>query len=279
MMNIQVFQKNLPAPTHIDISYPRDNRHIVITWNEVKNPDKNLLSKEIKKVYYNIYKGFTQNGIFYKLNNQPLTTNRYEDYSVSKNPQIQNWYKVSTVYQTEEEYIEGKLSLPTCFQVHNTDRWFLKMNERSLWILKNTGMLFDLYTRKLDGERCPRCFDDIRGRAGTSDCPVCYGTGYVGGYDPAYQLYIRLKPAQASLDVTPNQMLTYNQPCGAWTISDTQIKNRDVLISPTGTIYQVINSMTNQAGGYLFHQELNLKPYDVNDPIYDMKRTTLYPRL
>ena len=98
MMNIQVFQKNLPAPTHIDISYPRDNRHIVITWNEVKNPDKNLLNKEIKKVYYNIYKGFTQNGIFYKLNNQPLTTNRYEDYSVSKNPQIQNWYKVSTVY-------------------------------------------------------------------------------------------------------------------------------------------------------------------------------------
>lgn len=81
------------------------------------------------------------------------------------------------------------------------------------------------------------------------------------------------------MDVTPNQMMVYKKPCGAWTISDTQIQNRDVLISPTGTIYQVINSMINQAGGYLFHQELNLKPYDPNDPIYDMKRTTLYPRL
>lgn len=266
-------------PVHIDISYPRDNSHIIITWNEVKNPDKNVLNKKITKVCYNIYKGLSQNGIFYKLNSEPLPSNRYEDYDVSRNPNVQNWYKVSTVYEAEGTYIEGQLSMPRCFQVHNTDRWFMKMNERSLWVLKNTGQLFDLYTRKYEGERCPQCFDAIRGRSGTPDCPICYGTGYVGGYDPAFQLYIRLKPAQTSMDFTPNQMLVQNQSPGAWTISDTQIMNRDVLISPTGTIYQVINSMTNQAGGFLFHQELNLKPYDPNDPIYGMKRTTLYPRL
>lgn len=277
-MNIETFQRDLPPPTHIDISYPRDNRHIIVTWNEVKNPDKHILNKKIISVNYNVYKGLTQNGIFYKLNNQPLTTNRFEDYDVSRNPQVQNWYKVSTVYKSEDTYIEGTLSQPVCFQVHNTDRWFLKMNERNLWILKNTGMLFDLYTRKYDGERCPQCYDPIRGRAGSNDCAICYGTGFVGGYDPAFQLYVRLKPAQQSLDVS-NQMYVNNTSPGAWTISDTQIKNRDILISPVGTIYQVINSMINQAGGYLFHQEMNLKVYDPNDAIYDMKRTTLYPRL
>jgi hypothetical protein len=55
--------------------------------------------------------------------------------------------------------------------------------------------------------------------------------------------------------------------------------NRDILISPTGTIYQVTASMINQAGGYLFHQELKLKAFDMKDPIYNMKRTTLYPNL
>ena len=221
----------------------------------------------------------TQNGIFYKLNNEPLKTNRYEDIEVSRNPQVQNWYKVSTVYESEDNtYIEGKLSFPVCFQVKNTDRWFFKINERNLWILKNTGMLFDLYTRKYDGERCHQCYDPIRGRAGTIDCHVCYGTGFVGGYDPAFQLYVRLKPAQQSLEVSMQMYVNENAP-GAWTITDTQVKNRDVLISPVGTIYQVVNSMVNQAGGYLFHQEMNLKPYDLKDPIYEMKRTTLYPRL
>ena len=276
-MNIEL-KKSLMPPTHIDISYPRDNSHIVVTWNEVKKP-KGVSKNDNSAIKYNVYKGLTQNGIFYKINGKPLNSNRFEDYDLSRNPNVQNWYKVSTVYENEGELVEGALSQPRCFQVRNTDRWFMKMNERNLWILKNTGMLFDLYTRKYDGERCPRCFDEIRGRAGTPDCAICYGTGYVGGYDPAYQLYVRLKPFQTSMDVTPNQMMIQNAPTGAWTISDTKIMNRDILISPTGTMYQVINSMINQAGGYLFHQELNLKPFDPNDPIYMMKRTTLYPRL
>src|SRR5574344_64974 len=277
-MNIQVFQKDVLPPNNIIISYPRDNTHIIVTWDEARNPDKNVLNKEIKKVCYNIYKGLTQNGIFYKLNNNPLPTNRFEDYDISRNPNVANWYKVSTVYETDGDLVEGALSKPACFQVHNTDRWFFKMNERNLWILKNTGMLFDLYTRKYDGEICPQCYDPIRGRAGTQDCDVCYGTGFVGGYDPAYQLYIRLKPIEKSLTVSDQMYVNENSP-GAWTISNTKIMNRDILISPTGTIYQVTASMINQAGGYLFHQELKLKSFDMKDPIYNMKRTTLYPNL
>lgn len=277
-MNLQVFQKTILPPNNVIISYPRDNTHIIVTWDEARNPDKNVLNKDIKHICYNVYKGLTQNGIFYKMNNKPLETNRFEDYDVSRNPNVANWYKVSTVYESEGVYIEGELSHPTCFQVHNTDRWFFKMNERSLWILKNTGMLFDLYTRKYDGERCPRCFNEIRGRAGSQDCDICYGTGFVSGYDPAYQLYVRLKPTETALGVSPQMYVQENSP-GAWTISNTQIKNRDLLISPTGVIYHVISSMTNQAGGYLFHQELKLKAIDYNDPLYQMKRTTLYPNL
>lgn len=277
-MNIQVFKKNLLPPQNVIISYPRDNSHIVVTWDEVRNPDKHVLNKEIKNIYYNLYKGISQNGIFYQVNAKPLVTNRFEDFDISRNPNVANWYKVSAVYESDGDFIEGALSRPTCFQVHNTDRWFFKMNERSLWILKNTGMLFDLYTRKNDGEHCTQCYDEIRGRAGTQDCPVCYGTGYVGGYDPAFQLYVRLKPVETSMGISTQMLVQDNSP-GAWTISNTKIMNRDILISPTGTIYQVTASMINQAGGYLFHQELKLKAFDMKDPIYNMKRTTLYPNL
>ena len=276
-MDFQLYQKNLIPPKHLTISYPRDNTHIIITWNEVRNPDKYMSVKTVNKVYYNVYKGLSRNGIFYKLNNAPIATNRFEDYDMARNPNIQNWYKVSAVYEDENgQQIEGALSEPQCFEVRNTDKWFYKINERNLWILKNTGMLFDLYTRKYDGEHCPRCYDEIRGRAGTLDCDICYGTGYVGGYDPAYQLYVRLKPIEQALNVS-TQMYTFENSPGAWTITTTKIMNRDVLISPTGTIYQVVASMINQAAGYLFHTELKLKACDLKDPIYQMKRTPLYP--
>ena len=51
-MNIQVFKKNLLPPQNVIISYPRDNSHIVVTWDEVRNPDKHVLNKEIKKALY-----------------------------------------------------------------------------------------------------------------------------------------------------------------------------------------------------------------------------------
>ena len=138
-MDINIFQRKILPPKNILISYPRGNLHIIITWDECRNSDKNIVNKQIKKICYNIYKGYTQNGIFYKLNNEPLSSNRFEDYDISKNPNIENWYKVSAVYQLDDSYIEGELSLPACYQVHNTDKWFFKINERNLWILKNTG--------------------------------------------------------------------------------------------------------------------------------------------
>jgi len=278
-MNININQRKLPPPSNVIISYPRDNSHIIVTWDDVRNPDKYIVDGEIKNIYYNIYKGLSQNGIFYKMNQDNLTSNKYEDHDVNANPNISNWYKVSTTYLSKDDkFIEGNLSLPCCYMVHNTDKWFLKINERNLWILKNTGQLYDLYTRKYDGEHCERCYDEIRGRSGTNDCPVCYGTGFVGGYDPAFQIYLRLKPAENSLGIS-NQQFVYEDSPGAWTILNTKLMNRDILIGPTGKIYHVLSSMINQAGGYLFHQELRLKAIDMRDPLYSMKRTTLYPSL
>lgn len=275
-MNIDIFQKKLPPPIDVWTSYPRDNSHIVVTWSEARNPDRGVVNGVVKRVCYNVYKGMSSNGIFVVVNEQPLLTNRYEDHDVSRNPNVVNWYKVSTVYETSGGWVEGDQSKAVCFEVHNTDRWFQKINERNLWILKNTGMLFDLYTRRYAGELCKRCYDDVRGRAGAPDCPQCFGTGFVGGYDPAFQLYVRLKPTENALGVSTQMYVNENAP-GAWTISPTKLMNRDLLISPTGVIYHVLSSMINQAGGYLFHQELKLKALDPNDPLYMMKRSTLYP--
>ena len=279
VMDIQLNVRRLLAPNNIQISYPKIQGNSVITWNMVRNPDESKEDKEILEVKYNVYRGISTNGIFYKQNLNPLDNNRYEDKTLGKNPNTVYWYKVSTVYLNKDnKWVEGPLSAPVIYRVNNTNKWFNKINERNLWILKNTGQLFDLYTRKMDGKKCPKCYDKVRGRASDHMCTICYGTGVEGGYEPMFQLYVRQKPATQSLDIG-NAGFQLNHSPGAWTISTVELKNRDILINPQGKIFQVTSSHINQAAGYLFHQELQLKEYDVTDPIYRLKRKTLYPNL
>lgn len=259
--------EKLQAPVNIIISYMKINRSCKITWNQVSSP---------KKVYYNIYKGYSPNGIFYKQNKEPLEYNSFEDRSVSINPNTTNWYKVSTLYKEDDKYIEGPLSSPVKYEVLNTNKWFNKINERNMWILKNTGQLFDLYIYKTEGEKCPKCYDKIRGRGSDPNCNICYGTGIDGGYEPIYQLYVRQKPATSSLDLTNSGLQINNSP-GAWTISDITLRNRDLLINPQGIIFEIISTNINHAAGYYFHQELQMKEIPPTHPLYNMHRKSLYP--
>jgi hypothetical protein len=278
-MDLKISQKKLPAPVNINISFPKRQGESLITWDVVRNPDDSNIMGGIIKVKYNIYRGISSNGIFYKMNPQPLDTNMFEDNNVGKNPNTTYWYKVCAVaIYLNGQTAEGHYSSPYLYRVNNTNRWFKKMNERNLWILKNTGQLFDLYTRKYEGNHCPKCYDKVRSQSYMKDCTVCFGTGFEGGYEPMMQLYVRLKPAETSLDITP-EAYTYKNIPGAWTISTVEIKNRDLLIGPDGTIYSVLSSFVNQAAGYLFHQELKLKEIDPLDPLYKIRRASLSPNL
>jgi len=272
-MDIFLNLPKLPPPSNIIISYPKHIGNSLITWDEVTNPGLG----EVVSISYNVYRGLSVGGIFYKLNKNPLNNNVFEDKTSSKNPNTQYWYKISTIYlHTNGKMIEGTISNPVTYQVLNTNRWFQKMNDRNLWILKNDAELYDLYTYKTEGLPCPKCYDTIRGASTTPNCDVCIGTGIINGYEPTFQLYIRRKFNQTDLALA-NAGFRLNSTPGAWTISTIVLKNRDLIISPQGKFYTILNSTINHAAGYLFHQELQLKELDPNDPLYKIKRATLYP--
>ncbi len=262
----------LPFPKNIIISYTKKQSTCLVTWNPIIKPqDDNLL-----EIGYNVYRSTSVNGIFYKLNDRVLVSNAFEDSTRGNHPNTSYWYKISSVYiDTNAEFFEGEVSPPVTYKVNNTNRWFGKMNERNMWILKNTGMLFDLYTFKTEGERC-ECYSEQHGNASNSNCQICFGTGIKGGYEPRVQLYVRQKPAQQSLDITTGGLRINNSP-GAWTISDIHIKNRDILINPQGQIFQVTSININHAAGVYFHQELQMKELPPSDVLYNMTREVLTP--
>ena len=267
-MDIILAEKRLPPPTDIRIGYTKAQGQCLITWNNLAGTDE--------KVFYNIYRGISHNGIFYKQNLQPIAINKFIDYNLGKHPNITYWYKVSSCYYLNGQLIEGKPSSPVQYSINNMNRWFNKMNERNMWILKMDGLLFDLYTRKYEGERCPDCYSETRGRAGQNSCTTCFGTGFVGGYSPQVQLYVRLAPVEEAVQIN-TEGYQYQRVPSAWTITPIHIRNRDILISPEGSIFSVTASYINQAAGYYFHQDLKLRILEPNDPLYQMKRYTLKP--
>ena len=268
-MDIQIKRLKLLPPKNIRIIYTNLKNDANITWDKVIYNDY--------KIAYNIYRGTISNGIFYKLNDKPIENNKYDDRTITNNMNTTYWYKISTLYYDNDKWIESELSNAYIYRVDNTNKWFHKINERNMWILKNTGELFDLYKRKTEGEICS-CYDSERGQAANPNCTECYGTGFIGGYDPIFQIYIRQKPAVNNMDRTA-QGLKVNNNTGAWTICDVQIRDRDILINPQGKMFRVYSCNTNHAAGYYFHQELQMYEVETNDPIYNLKRQTLYPNI
>ena len=64
-----------------------------------------------------------------------------------------------------------------------------------------------LLRRIVYGTPCPACVNPITGDVTTSECAACYGTGYVGGYYPAFPLFVDWKkrpPGNTTTARTPN---------------------------------------------------------------------------
>lgn len=281
-MDLILNERKLPYPNNVTVTNPKNAGHLLIVWDRVINPDEDTVSSTptqvpyVTAVKYNVYRSTSIGGIFYKLNDSPLDQPRFNDANVNRNPNTQYFYKVSTVAVLNDGTTsEGETSPPVMFQTPTMNKWFVKINERNMWILKNTGVLMDFYKRKTEGQRCPKCWNDLRGQ-GDPDCTVCFGVGFVGGYEPMFQIYVRQKPAVQQLELQSQGYVINNTP-GAWTISPVQLMNRDLLINPQGIIFSITSNNTNHAAGYLFHQELTLKELDPTDRRYEIKRHTLYP--
>lgn len=278
-MNFEINKRYLPSPNNINVSCEHTINSLIVTWDRVKNPDENIVDGDIVGVGYNVYRGTSMSGIFYKVNANLVVNSKFEDTKISLNVNTQYFYKVATVaIYRDNSQNEGPISAPAIFMVPTTNKWFKKMNERNMWILKNTGVLMELYTRKTEGPRCEHCYDEYRGQSEDPNCIHCFGTTFDGGYEPMFSLYVRQKSANQAFDLT-NQGYAQNNSPGAWTISKYLIKNRDLLINPYGQIFSVTNANVSHAAGFFFHQELQTKELDRTQVIYQLKRKPIYPEI
>lgn len=86
-----------------------------------------------------------------------------------------------------------------------------------------TGTPSLIYKRKRDGILCTNCFDPIQKKRTVSNCAVCYGTNWIGGF---------YDPVDAYVDFNPNPK---NAQIGQW--GETQTNETRVMLSNFPIIY------------------------------------------
>lgn len=93
--------------------------------------------------------------------------------------------------------------------------------------------------RKSFGERCPDCYDTVRQRVVRSNCEVCYGTTYVGGYDDPEEIFVGFRASpevrqKASFaDLEPSQTV-------CWLANYPDLRPGDLIIEPENRRWNVV---------------------------------------
>jgi hypothetical protein len=107
--------------------------------------------------------------------------------------------------------------------------------QREEMLLETDGEPFVLMRRLWTGIRCS-CFM-LRREHADARCPVCFGVGFVGGFEqfinprrPDGRILIRVDPAAEDLKIGDKDGLTPDYKPSNWTMAFPALKDRDVLI-------------------------------------------------
>lgn len=158
------------------------------------------------------------------------------------------YYRVTTVARRKSDgrIVETRLpdtNVASNLQLDSKDYIWARANDYNQWVLEQAGEKNLFLLRKRSGERCS-CFDGVHGR-GRFDCPECYGTGYVGGYEGPFEAWCTPFEANKSLSHTDPGLaldMTYDL-----TILDPFLLNPgDLMVRRDGQRFEIQN--TNPIG-------------------------------
>jgi len=116
-----------------------------------------------------------------------------------------------------------------------------------------------LLKKKRSGTICS-CFDDVRGRAKTANCEICYGTKYVGGYYSSKEIrvsYFNSPNVIQKFDVA--NVADDNSPIQVWASNYPLIQNDDIIVDKNNTRYIVSSYQPTYKNFYLLKQVFQMQ--------------------
>lgn len=114
---------------------------------------------------------------------------------------------------------------------HEPNLYGMEISRRHAIMLRegHAGNLMYLFIRRRLKERCPKCWDSLRGTRSSANCPVCLGTGFWHGYYDPIGIYVSLSGEQTTAQQTMDDTSIPANIQG-WTTGYPRISLGDVLV-------------------------------------------------
>lgn len=131
---------------------------------------------------------------------------------------------------------------------------------RNRWILEQGGERVKLFIRRVNGNPC-NCVWDPRLQAYSKQplnmCTICYGTGWVGGYEGPYEIIIGPDDSERRVSQTPEgRRLEHTYE--VWIGPSPMVSQRDFIVKQNGERYSIGPVRRTQIRGVTLQQTFQI---------------------
>jgi hypothetical protein len=163
----------------------------------------------------------------------------------------------------------ARAAFTSSFEIEKIDYIWREAVRRNQWILFQGGERVKLFIRKRMGPPCPCVQHVASSNQPTNDCPNCFGTGIMGGYEGPYDTIIAPDDAErrtAQRDLGRTVEHVYE----VWTGPSPLLSQRDFLVKINGERYSVgaVRMPTNR--GMVLQQHFQIGHLDEKDIRYSV---------
>lgn len=196
---------------------------------------------------------------------------RYLKHSVISQLNQRIYYKVTTVAgdpANPGQYIETPLdevSARSMFDMEALDYIWREAIKRNRWVLEQQGERVKVFIRKWMGERCGT-FEPSYGQ-GHSDCQLCYGTSFIGGYCGPYDIIIAPPETEKSVELV-DMGLHIRYDWETYTTDFPILNERDVVVRQSNERFIVGPVNYQGSRGAIYQQHFTISPLDEGDIRY-----------
>lgn len=156
--------------------------------------------------------------------------------------------------------LEARPDLAALEMARHTNLRLRESEGREVWI----------YQRKRSGQRCTTCFDWAMSRSIRADCPVCYGTTWVGGYNTPIRTYVQVFAPQEMTQHTAHGPVESKTSLGKFG-NYPEIFENDVVIEAENIRWKIGGPITKiQKSRALVRQQAPLNAIPVSDIEYSL---------
>jgi hypothetical protein len=103
------------------------------------------------------------------------------------------------------------------------------LHDEFIALSKYNGVQIAVLKRRNWGERCKKCFDKSTKEIINSNCTLCWGTAFIGGFWNPVLTYSRRSPEQTTIQVSQEQK-TEASPCELTLLNIPRVDHDDILV-------------------------------------------------